>query len=77
MNCPHCHRLLYSRRHPLCGFCGGKLPAELLFTAEEIAALDAEKEELAKRRAKAKAKEEEEKKQQAASDSGMFIPPSF
>lgn len=77
MNCPSCHRLLYSRRHKTCGFCGEKLPAEVLFTEEEIAAIDAEQKAMAIRRAKAKAKEEEEKKNQAAGDGGMYIPPAM
>lgn len=76
MNCPSCNRLLYSRRHKTCGFCGAELPAEALFSQEEIAAIDAEKEELAKRRTKAKQKEEEEKEKQAAASAGLFmIPP--
>lgn len=76
MNCPNCHRLLYSRRHKSCGFCGAELPAEVLFTAEEIAAIDAEREELAQRRAEARAKDEEEKKQQAAAAGAMFVAPN-
>jgi hypothetical protein len=77
MNCPSCQRLLYSRRHKHCGFCGAKLPAEVLFSDEEIAAIEAEQEAMAIRRAKDKAKEEEEKKNQAAGDGGMFISPTM
>jgi hypothetical protein len=68
MNCPHCNRLLYSRRHKTCGFCGGALPPEFVFSEEKIAELDAEKEAIAERRAQAKAKEEEER--QRRSDDG-------
>jgi hypothetical protein len=75
MNCPSCNRLLYSRRHKTCGFCGAELPAEVLFSEEEIAAIEAEQKAIAVRRAKAKAREEEEKKNQSSGDSGMFIPP--
>ena len=75
MNCPSCNRLLYSRRHKTCGFCGAELPAEVLFSEEEIAAIEAEQKAIEVRRAKAKAREEEEKKNQSSGDSGMFIPP--
>ena len=65
--------VLDSRRHKTCGHCGAKLPTEVLFSEEEIAAIEAEKKALAIRRAKDKAKEEEEKKNQAGNDGGMFI----
>ncbi len=41
MNCPHCQRLLYNRKLKNCGFCGLELPPECLFTAEELAKIDA------------------------------------
>ena len=76
MNCPHCHRLLYSRRHKKCGHCGGVLPPEVLFSEDEISAIKAEQEAIAMRRAKAKAKEEEEeKKRKAAQDANSYMPP--
>ena len=31
LKCPNCGSVIYSRRHPLCGRCGAKLPASLLF----------------------------------------------
>ena len=77
MNCPNCHRLLYSRQHKTCGFCGAELPPEVLFSEDEVAAIKAEQEIIAQRRAKAKAKEEEEKKKQAASDGGFDVPLFF
>lgn len=77
MNCPSCHRLLYSRRHKTCGFCGAELPPEVLFTVAELAAIDAEKEALAARRAKDRAKEEVRKKEQADSAAGFMNPPMF
>lgn len=61
MNCPECERLLYSRRHKTCGFCGAELPEECLFTAEEAAAIAAEQKAINDRRAADKAKEEKEK----------------
>jgi len=38
--CPKCGSVIYSRRNVLCGVCGEHLPAELLFTAEERAAVE-------------------------------------
>jgi hypothetical protein len=75
MNCPSCHRLLYSRKHSTCGFCGAELPPEVLFTEAEIAAIKAAQEDLAMRRAKAKAKEEEERAQAANGGSAFMFPP--
>ncbi len=49
-HCPKCQRLLYSRRLPKCGFCGTEIPENLRFTPEEIAALEQEVAELARRR---------------------------
>jgi hypothetical protein len=42
MNCPHCQRLLYNRKLKNCGFCGEELPPEYLFSAEELAEIDAQ-----------------------------------
>jgi DNA-directed RNA polymerase subunit M/transcription elongation factor TFIIS len=76
MDCPSCNRLLYSRRNKTCGFCGAELPAEVRFSEDEIAAMKAEQEAIALRRAKDKAKEEEEKKRKkAAGDGGFYMPP--
>ena len=38
--CPKCNGIIYNRRNNVCGFCGAELPASLLFTPSEIAALD-------------------------------------
>ena len=65
MNCPHCNRLIYSRRRKHCDFCGNELPPECLFSEDEIEELDRQRQLLAERRAAFKAKEEEEKKKQA------------
>jgi fructose-1,6-bisphosphatase/sedoheptulose 1,7-bisphosphatase-like protein len=59
MNCPNCHRLLYSRQHQNCGFCGAELPPGVVFSAAEIAAVQAEQQAIAVRRAQVRAKEEE------------------
>ena len=42
MNCPHCQRLLYSRQHPRCGYCGGLLPESVRLTDHEIDEMKAE-----------------------------------
>ncbi len=70
MNCPHCQRLLYSRSHPKCGFCGGELPPEVMLEEHVIAELKAEQAEIAARRARDKAKDEEERKRNADSGGG-------
>ena len=31
LKCPKCGSVIYSRRHPVCGRCGEKLPASLMF----------------------------------------------
>jgi hypothetical protein len=64
MNCPHCHRVLYSRQHPRCGFCGEPLPDEFRLADHEIDDIKAEIREIDARRAKAK--EAEEKEREAA-----------
>ena len=45
--CPACNRKILSRRNKLCGFCGGALPAELLFTPAEVEASEAAERERA------------------------------
>ena len=40
IQCPKCSRVLYSRRHKLCGFCGAAVPAELLLTPVDLAAME-------------------------------------
>jgi hypothetical protein len=39
-HCPKCNGIIYDRRNNICGFCGAELPADLLFTPAQIAALD-------------------------------------
>lgn len=38
--CPNCSSMIYSRKNVLCEVCGERLPPELLFTAEERAAVE-------------------------------------
>jgi DNA-directed RNA polymerase subunit M/transcription elongation factor TFIIS len=76
MNCPHCQRLLYSRQHRHCGFCGKELPKEFRLSEEEVVALKTEQDQIALRRAAAKAKEEAEREQQKRNaDGGYSMPP--
>ncbi len=76
MNCPHCDRILYSRQHKTCGFCGVELPAEYLLSQTEMAQLKTEQQALAERRVIAKEKDEEDKKRQTAK-SEIYMPPIF
>lgn len=61
MNCPHCRRVLYSRQHPRCGFCGEPLPEEFRLAPHEIDEIKAEIREIDARRSRAKEKEAEER----------------
>lgn len=45
-HCPACQRILYNRALTHCGFCGAKIPEELRFTPDEIAALEKLKSDL-------------------------------
>jgi hypothetical protein len=38
--CPKCNGIIYDRRNNICGFCGAELPASLLLSPSEMAALD-------------------------------------
>ena len=61
MNCPRCHRVLYSRQHPRCGYCGAPLPPELRLADHEVDEMKAEIREIDARRAKMKEQEEAER----------------
>jgi hypothetical protein len=37
--CPHCHAPIYSRTNKICGVCEKPLPAELLFSDQQVAEL--------------------------------------
>jgi len=73
MNCPHCDRLLYSRQHRKCGFCGGELPEAVLLAEHEVAELKDGMKSIAERMAKDKAREDEEKKKRSG-DGGVDAP---
>ncbi|HZR21513.1 MAG TPA: hypothetical protein VFE51_29800 [Verrucomicrobiae bacterium] len=72
--CPKCNGVVYNRRSKICGFCGSELPAELLFTDKEIAALDKEADEAEARR---KRKEEADAEAQEQIDRATTLPPNF
>lgn len=74
MDCPHCNRLLYSRRKKICDFCGGEIPAEMLFTAEEIAAQNEESRQMDLQRERERKTAEEGREQ---TSSGMWGMPPF
>lgn len=75
MKCPHCDRLIYSRQHKQCGFCGHELPEELLLSDQEVAKLKTEQAAIAARRELAKAKEEEEREQARRKSAGSYPQP--
>lgn len=72
--CPKCNGVIYNRRSNICGFCGGELPAELLFTAEEIVALDKDAAEAQIRRTR---NEKADAEAQEQIDSATTLPPNF
>ena len=57
---PKCGSVIYSRRNVLCGVCGERLPADLLFSASERAQVERDLGELKKREQAAKAADEAE-----------------
>jgi len=69
-HCQKCKGVIYNRRNKQCGFCGTELPAELLFTAAEIAVLDkaaAAAKELHRQKQAKDDEEEEERRARASS----------
>ena len=40
--CPFCNAPIYSRKNKICGVCEKPLPAELLFSGEQVKALNEE-----------------------------------
>jgi hypothetical protein len=56
-HCPHCKRNVLSRRSGICSYCLNPLPSEILMTAAELEAVEAEerdRERRCKERAEAK-----------------------
>lgn len=81
MNCPHCQRLLYSRQHARCGYCGGQLREGVRLTDHEIDEVKSEISEIDARRAIAKEKadreREEQRRRNRRSGSAGWSPGSF
>jgi hypothetical protein len=76
--CPKCSGVIYNRRNKTCGFCGAELPAELLFSAAELEALDKRDAEMAAEHQKQQAKfEAEEQERKDALRRQVFWPGSF
>ena len=71
-HCPTCQRIIYNRRLAQCEFCGTDIPADLRFSAAEIAALDRKLAELEKRRKQRELEQDEEHKTIAQT----WLPPS-
>ena len=69
LHCPKCEGIVYSRRHKFCGFSGAELPAEFLFSEDELAALAKEDAEADNRRSAHKAKDEAEEQERRKGDS--------
>jgi len=49
--CPKCGSIIYSRRHPICGQCGEKLPESLMFDPATRKKIDHQIEQDKKRQA--------------------------
>lgn len=77
MNCPFCKRLLYSRQHKECGYCGEELPEEFRLTEDEIEAMRAEKQAIEQRRMIAKEKEDAEREERKRRARRYRRPPFF
>jgi hypothetical protein len=74
-NCPACQREIYNRRLTRCGFCGAEIPADLRFSADEIAALDAQMAAFEKQRAEhQRAIDAEKERQRKARDAAASLP---
>jgi hypothetical protein len=56
--CPKCGSIVYSRRNVLCGVCGERLPADLLFSASERAQVEHDLDEVNNREQAARAADE-------------------
>lgn len=67
--CPACGFQIFNRRVPKCESCGVKLPPELLFSAEQIDALDAEHEK-SRREREARARDRMRSGRLGSGDSG-------
>lgn len=74
VNCPHCQRLLYSRQHRRCGYCGGLLPEDVRLADHEIDEMKTEISEIDARRAVAKEEEEKERAERQRRRQNLDLP---
>ena len=62
--CPACQRIIFNRRLARCEFCNAAIPAELRFSAGEVATLDRNMAQLAVRRKRRDREQEEERRKE-------------
>lgn len=63
MDCPFCKRMLYSRQHEKCGYCGEALPEGFRLSEDEIQAIKSENKAIEERRLITKEREEAEREE--------------
>jgi len=78
MDGPYCKRILYSRQHEKCGYCGKVLPEGFRLTEDEIQSIKSENKEIEERRSITKEREEAEredvrKRRRRDPGSGFFL----
>ena len=76
--CPHCDRVIYNRLLKACEFCGATLPAQLVYSDAEKAALQRKwADEARKRREEQSAQDlaDGRRNHDSGSDVGLFTPP--
>jgi len=61
-HCPHCGRVLYSRKQAHCGYCQGVLPRGVRFNEEQIEAIEAEISAIERERQQRREEEERERR---------------
>jgi hypothetical protein len=62
LHCPHCGRVLYSRKQAHWGYCEGVLPRGVRFNEEQIEAIEAEISAIERDRQLRREEEEKEKR---------------
>ena len=70
-SCPSCGKPLVSRQSPLCSHCGAKIPAALLFSAEERNQIAAEEQRAKERLEQLEAENEQKAKAARAQKRGF------
>lgn len=72
--CPHCGRTVFNRRNATCEFCASALPAEIKYTPEQLALIDADhpRNELARKQLARHAEELERQRIKRMGDGGCL-----